>query len=302
MWSFYGFNYNFTSLATKEYFLLNNYFLSSHYQTLWDRWLYKYSTNHRKMFKNLFKFTTVKKLSDTNFTSLALSKRNLWLSEQSSKIENVNFFQLENLLFFKQTKLFNEKLGPVSTHETITNLTHLNLLKFYEQSVNWLTKRFYFFNSTHSNLHLSTTQFKVGEQVASAFSSNFYDLFMNNTLKSLSIQNSEFSFTNKFQSNLKTKVPFNNNQTLTSLDIFYITDFATLWNNRSLQISTSVLNTDWFHSNEFLRIPYFINFFSLFPSNPTRLYLNNTNTFSFLAYDLLLDLSEQTLVTDLLKF
>ena len=120
----------------------------------WNRWLYRYSTLHRKIFKNSHKLTISKKIINSGFYNIDLTKKNIWLSEFFRKYKNTdltnyfsrllynNFLEKNSLIFTQNNLLYSNNF------DTTFNL---KLNANYESSFFWALKRFYFYNSLNSN-------------------------------------------------------------------------------------------------------------------------------------------------------
>jgi hypothetical protein len=237
----------------KEHLNLESLITTTHNSIMWDRWLYKYSAIHRKLFKNAFKFTTAKRLSDSNMLSLSLTKQNLWFSEQISKIDLVDFFKNQFFLFFNNSSFNDIQNKRIQHQDELNKLSNLNSLNFYEKSLFWLTKRLFFTNFMGSNYTSSSPLFKIN---LSTKTSNFdiyfnlYMYFLNINNKNLITSHSNFTFNNDFlidQSYTADKTSF-------AFDIFYANDSLDMWNLDFTSVVTHILSDNISKNNNLILI------------------------------------------------
>lgn len=127
----------------------------------WNRWLYKYSILHRKVFKNSHKLTLSKKLLNSGFYNSNLSKKNLWNSEFFSKSTNFNLLHFATSLLQPGVEV-SPLFQTFSDSKAIYNFQHSQLsnLSVHETSFFWFLKRFYFFSNLGNNRIFSTTAVK----------------------------------------------------------------------------------------------------------------------------------------------
>lgn len=122
-----------------------------------NRWLYKYSTLHRKILKTSHKITMSKKLINTGFYENNLFNKNIWSAENISKFSNNNaIFNLVNLSY--QNKFNSDTFYSKFNYSGLNNSngkTKISFLSFYENSYFWFLKRNYLLNNLSSNFILS---------------------------------------------------------------------------------------------------------------------------------------------------
>lgn len=125
-------------------------------QTNWiklSRWLSRYSILHRRTIADSHKLTMSKRLIGSGFYDSSLDTLNI--NNSSVKALNENWANLYQSLFTQSYGNFfdpyttNNLLSTKKTAELAPNFTHL--LSFHEDSLSWVTKRFYLFNNLSSN-------------------------------------------------------------------------------------------------------------------------------------------------------
>ncbi len=157
----------------------------------WNRWLYKYSILHRKVFKNSHKLTLSKKILNSGIYNNDLAKKNLWNSEFFNKSANFNLlhFATSLLQFRNEATSYSQNFN---NSKFVYNLSHSHFsnLNAQESSFFWFLKRFYFFSNLGSNRVFSTLIFKKTIVFRETQNLNNFFNFQNFLLK---------SFTNNFK-------------------------------------------------------------------------------------------------------
>lgn len=128
-------SFNVLVLKHKELSNLINNFSNQFEIIKINRWLYRFSILHRKIFKNSHKLTITKKLINFNIFNENIFNKNIWLTDLLIKNDSNNSFlnSVYNLYYNKD------------------NLINLHLLNYYENSFLFIIKRFFFFNNFNIN-------------------------------------------------------------------------------------------------------------------------------------------------------
>ena len=146
-------------------------------QTNWikiSRWLSRYSILHRRTIADSHKLTMSKRLIGSGFYDSSLDILNI--NNSSVKALSSDWTSLYQSLFSQSYgNFFNPHTSNLlASTKTTTELTpkFTHLLSFHEDSLSWVTKRFYLFNnlSTNSNqynLKLNLNNFKSSRSVTS---------------------------------------------------------------------------------------------------------------------------------------
>lgn len=144
---------DFFSLITRNFLFFNlSYNVSEQVNAAkWNRWLYRYSILHRKILKNSHKITLSKRLINSGFYDFSLFEKNIWAAENFLRYEKDS--NVINTLFNLYYPNFFENFAKWTNHQIFTknNTTSLYFLNYYENSFFWFIKRFFFFNSLHTN-------------------------------------------------------------------------------------------------------------------------------------------------------
>jgi len=137
-----------------EFYTLNFYIKNQINSSKWNRWLYRYSILHRKIFKNSHKITMSKNLINSGLYDNNFFNKNLWNSVHFSKYENNAALSSFFKNYYRGLFSLDRKNFLVFSGYNLNNLTqkkNLHLLSFYEKSYFWFLKRFYFFNTLPAN-------------------------------------------------------------------------------------------------------------------------------------------------------
>ena len=144
-------------------FKIINYYLNNQIENAKkNRWLFKYSILHRKIFKNSHKLTISKKLINSGLYNLNITSKNLWNSELLNKFSNNEFINsfvkltYSNFLIKYDSYFLNNFFF---FNDNINFKNNLNLLNMYEKSFFWSIKRFYFLNNLTKNINTSLIKF-----------------------------------------------------------------------------------------------------------------------------------------------
>lgn len=236
----------------------------------WDRWLYKYSLLHRKVFKNSHKLTLSKKLLNSTFYNTDLTKKNLWYSELLNKHSNSNLLHFTTNLF--QFNLANRSHFALKQNKNtmIFNNTkyqdNLLMLKTYENSFFWFLKRSYLFTNLFSNDKNSTPikNLNLNKNETFFFSNDcyftVYSFLSNNVLLNLNLLNPTIgdlpAFINKYTG-------------ANGHDLSLVFNDLDLFEKDNLEILSSLTQLPVFFEHKSL-LPYFsyYEFLALNFSNP----------------------------------
>lgn len=145
-------NYFFSNF--REFWALNFFIKNQIDSAKWNRWLYRYSTLHRKILKTSHKITTSKRLISSGFFDNNLFNKNIWASENLSKFYNNNsLYSLLNLSYQNNSNpsLSNYVNFDYSGVLNSSSSGKISLLSFYENSYFWFLKRNYLLNNLSSN-------------------------------------------------------------------------------------------------------------------------------------------------------
>ena len=108
-----------------------------------DRFLYHYTLLHRKIFKNVHKLTSVKRLFSGGFYNTKFLEKNIWASDTFAKAANATAL-LKTELELNYGNFFLKKTTPYFLlNQTQSNFTRMNYSRFsfYEESFFWFSKR-----------------------------------------------------------------------------------------------------------------------------------------------------------------
>lgn len=295
---FNNFIYNFKELTNIDILLKNQLILSK-----WNRWLYRYSILHRKVFKNSHKITLTKRLTNFGFWDSKMFNKNLWISEHYSKYFNdTSFSSLFNLYY---NNLFNLSLSNLNYNAKsiamINNqILNLNCLSHYENSYFFFLKRFYFFNSLSSNLIKTTNilknNFSNDFQNNINFKNNMFvkHLIFSSFLAKSSFLNLNFVFLNTLKSEFfkKTTQSLNLNNLYYSKDIYLLlneTDFLSkenlnmlLWITSNLTENNNLIFFNYLNTKSF---SFFLENQNFFENNHELFDLNYYFIWSLINYD-----------------
>lgn len=165
----------------------------------WNRWLYRYSILHRKIFKNSHKLTLAKRLLNSGAYDSKLFTKNLWASEHLSKYKNNNSFNSLFILLYND--YFYNQNNTNFNNFNINKLNSIYNLSQYEPSYFWFTKRFYLFNTLPNNFVLLKYQQndEVLKYLLKSISFKFnaftlYNLSSSNIIKSPCLNYYTFSY------------------------------------------------------------------------------------------------------------
>ena len=223
-----------------------------------DRWLYRYSILHRKIFKNSHKLTNVKKLLNSGFYNTALFDKNIWASTVLNKNLNNDFINSLYNSYYNIDNNINNQLS-ISNQFLTLNSTNFKLLSFYENSFFFIIKRFFFFNNlSNNNYNNNYFYFKKNHILNNEFSNNTFYKFNLILNYLLNLKNKKqfdiFSIQNAIISNFTNFKP--------DMNFFKINDYL---------ISTTELNI--FNKNN-LKLLYLLTFNN---NNQNLLYFNYFN-------------------------
>ena len=153
--------------------------------TKWDRWLYRYSILHRRIFKNSHKLTSTKRLFQSGFYQKSFLKKNTWMNHRAPFFKKSLNTQLTNLYYSEFFKI-HQKLSWINTTSLMTFLTtqqHKNFnFSQYENSFFWFIKRFQFFNTLETNTissRLSLPDCKQLQEDAKSLTFVHFQTFLN---------------------------------------------------------------------------------------------------------------------------
>lgn len=247
----------------------------------WDRWLYKYSLLHRKIFKNSHKLTLSKKLLNSTFYNTDLTKKNLWYSELLNKHKNSNLLHFTANLF--QFNLANNSRFDLKQNKStvisnnIKYWDNLLTLKTYENSFFWFLKRSYLFTNLFANYKYSAVakdlNFHKNKITLSNQDSYFtiYSFLANNILTNLTVFN---------YLGTDLRVFVDENIDLKCHDLSLVFNDLDLFEKDNLEILISLTHLPIFLEHKSL-LPYFGYYNFLTPNfqNSLTFYANNKSYF-----------------------
>ena len=261
---FYLSDLNFKNISFYNYFFnelsqLTNNFLTVLNNNKNSRWLYRYSTLHRKTFKNSHKLTLVKKLTNSGFLNTNLMKKNIWNSEIFLKLKKNNIFH--SLSSISYPFLFSSS-SSLLNFQNVQNLNLFNLnlknLSFLENSLFWNVKRFNIFNNLKSNQY-SIHHNPVSNSLTS-FSSSKLNLFIDNINKNF---NSFWHFNNNFLFHILNLKILNKNTFGNFNDQIVHEKSFDLFNLDELENINLIINNNSAKDISFLNLLFFSNLFNV---------------------------------------
>lgn len=133
------------------------------------RWAYGYGGLHRKTLDHSHKLTAVKRNLGFGFFDTTLTKRNLWLSDRFSRIDNDS--ELSEALSTNWRTLYESTLSSQrqlpykmwALGSTPSIRTNFNFLSQYETSFHFFIKRSYIFNNLKSYYFSTNLQYYTGQ-------------------------------------------------------------------------------------------------------------------------------------------
>jgi hypothetical protein len=233
-----------------EFATIQNSILNQLNSAKWNRWLYRYSINHRKILKNSHKITLAKRLMNSGFFNNDLFNKNLWAAENFIKYEN-NKNALNSFVKVFYPYLLEENHTWAAENFQFNKTTKLWFLNFYEQSYFWFLKRFYLFNSLYSNIIKDK---KISRSEIFHLNNDF--IFKNNQLfyyfnlssfffKSFTVNNYAFeNFFKIYDSNPYFNLPHKKN-----INYHKIKDFFLMFSENSILVKDNLDILYWVSAN-----------------------------------------------------
>lgn len=289
------FNHLFSNFS--EFWSLNFFLKNQIDSAKWNRWLYRYSTLHRKILKTSHKLTLSKKLINNGFYDNNLFNKNIWAAENFSKFSNNNFiFNTTNLSYQNSSSSSNSLFSKFdySGLTSVNNAVKTSILSFYENSYFWFLKRNYILNSLSTNtinsnlkinrqvlLSLANVKADNDLKLAEHYSNVYY--FLASDVNSISLWNKKFhDFSSLHTSNFSTLTTYS----LKDIQVF-LSDLDTFSKDNSMLLSWISSTTSLTSANTYLK---YLSTTSATPLNilfPT-FYTNFSSTHPSVAYYFLL--------------
>ena len=224
-------------------------------------WLYRYSTLHRAVFKNVHTLTVTKRLIGSGFFDSKLVERNLWAANELQSASNYSAFQEQNKatmeLLYNSSRNLTDTLSISNAPNTSS--TDLRSLALYQKSFDWFLTRSYHFSGLQSSL-LSSGYKLASTTVTSKAAEdrqNKLRLSLTPYLRALSLSNNIYVGQSNVPSlsfgptseGISLVTPLTPSYTNRDLYLFYSSQSA--YNISTLQVLTSLLQRRTSQSKQF---------------------------------------------------
>jgi hypothetical protein len=224
-------------------------------------WLYRYSTLHRAVFKNVHTLTITKRLIGSGFFDSKLVEGNLWAANELQSASNYSAFQEQNKatmgLLYNSSRSLIDTLSISNTPNTSS--TDLRSLALYQKSFDWFLTRSYHFSGLQPSL-LSSGYKLASTTVTSKAAEdrqNKLRLSLTPYLRALSLSNNIYVGQSNVPSvsfgptseGISLATPLSPSYTNRDLYLFYSSQSA--YNISTLQVLTSLLQRRTSQSKQF---------------------------------------------------